>query len=82
MLYAMCPYRDRDRLVDMWAPKSDPIGDRRGRATYSALGDTAQILSTNESERSRDGEDGSLETHLDGIICSDDGIRYVKDGLE
>ena len=69
MLDAMCPYRDCDRLdVEMWAPKSDPIGDRRGRATYSALGDTAQILSTNESERSRDGKDGSLETHLDYMV--------------
>ena len=56
----------------MWAPKSDPIDDRGGRATYSALGNTAQILSTNESERSRDGEDGSLETHLDYMVmvCS------------
>lgn len=68
MLDAMCPYRDRDRLVERWTPKSDPIGDRRGRATYSALGDTAQILSTNESERSRDGKDGSLETHLDYMV--------------
>jgi hypothetical protein len=39
-----------------------------GNATYSALRDAAQILSTNESERSRDGENGSLETHLDYIV--------------
>jgi len=69
MLGATCLDRDRDRLrVEVWAPKSDPIGNRRRRATYSALGDTAQILSTNESERSRDGEDGSLETHLDYMV--------------
>jgi hypothetical protein len=39
-----------------------------GKATYSALRDAAQILSTNEGKRSRNGENGSLETHLDYVV--------------
>jgi hypothetical protein len=56
----------RNRLdVELWIPKSPIRSEKGGWAkTYSALGNSAEILSTNESKRSRDGKDGSLETHL------------------
>jgi len=40
-------------------------GDEAGN---SALRDTAQILSTNEGKRSRNGKNGGLETHLDYVV--------------
>ena len=38
------------------------------KVTYSALRDTAQILSTNEGKRSRNGKNGGLETRLDYVV--------------
>lgn len=35
-----------------------------GSITYSALGDLGEVLSAGESEGSREGKDGSLETHV------------------
>jgi hypothetical protein len=61
---SLCQLLMRNDMSSCGLRSKNPIGNRQGTRTYSTLWDTAQVLSTNERKRSRNGKNGSLETHL------------------